>query len=75
MMKQLSPLMESANTIEALKGAIVERQDARAITEAIAAVEAIPQRHRDTLVWTEQQLLDMVQHGRRLVRLHNEGRW
>ena len=74
-MKELSPLMASANTIEALKGAIFDRNDPVVISQAIAAVEAIPQRHRDTLVWTEQQLLDMVQHGRRLVRLHEEGRW
>ena len=74
-MKQLSPLMESANTIEELKGAIVERKDPDAISAAITAVEAIPQRHRDTLVWTEQQLLDMVQHARRLIQLHEQGKW
>jgi len=67
--------MESANTIEELKGAIVERKDPDAISAAITAVEAIPQRHRDTLVWTEQQLLDMVQHARRLIQLHEQGKW
>jgi len=70
-----SPLMASANTIEGLKGAICERRSADAIARAIEAVEAIPQCHRDVLVWTEAKLIDMVQTGRRLIRLHEQGRW
>ena len=70
-----SPLMDSANKIEELKGVIVERRSAEAIARAIEAVEAIPQCHRDVLVWTEAKLIDMVQQGRRLIRLHEQGRW